>query len=95
MEERANRLAHDLAEHGVEAGDHVGIYAHNSAEWVETLWAVFKIRATWINIDYRYVEGELSYLFGNSDLKALVYEQGFGPRSRPVSTRCPSSSTPS
>ncbi|MET0827807.1 MAG: acyl-CoA synthetase, partial [Acidimicrobiales bacterium] len=46
----------------------------------ETLWAVFKIRATWININYRYVEGELSYLFGNSDLKALVYEQGFGPR---------------
>jgi acyl-CoA synthetase (AMP-forming)/AMP-acid ligase II len=80
MEERANRLAHDLAEHGVEPGDHVGIYAHNSAEWVETLWAVFKIRATWININYRYVEGELSYLFGNSDLKALVYEQGFGPR---------------
>ena len=80
MEDRANRLAHDLAAHGVEAGDHVGIYAHNSAEWVETLWAVFKIRATWININYRYVEGELAYLFGNSDLKALVYEQSFGPR---------------
>ena len=80
MEERANRLAHDLAEHGVGPGDHVGIYAHNSAEWVETIWAVFKIRAVWININYRYVEHELSYLFANSDLKALVYEQGFGPR---------------
>jgi acyl-CoA synthetase (AMP-forming)/AMP-acid ligase II len=80
VEERANRLAHHLDAHGVGPGDHVGIYAHNSAEWVETLWAVFKIRAVWININYRYVEGELSYLFGNSDLKALVYEQGFGPR---------------
>ena len=102
LEERANRLAHDLAEHGVEAGDHVGIYAHNSAEWVETLWAVFKIRAVWININYRYVEGELSYLFGNSDLKALVYEQGFGaPRrrlpglaARPASTRSSSTTAP-
>jgi len=80
MDERANRLAHHLAAHGVGEGDHVGIYAHNSVEWVETLWAVFKIRAIWININYRYVEHELSYLFGNADLKALVYEAGFGPR---------------
>ena len=29
LEERANRLAHHLAEHGVGAGDHVGMYARN------------------------------------------------------------------
>ena len=80
MEERANRLAHDLQSHGVEAGDHVGIYAHNSAEWVETLWAVFKLRAVWVNINYRYVEGELAYLFANADLKALVFQREFAPR---------------
>ncbi len=80
MEARANRLAHHLADHGVGPGDHVGIYAHNSAEWVETLWAVFKLRAVWININYRYVEGELAYLFGNSDLKALVHEPEFQER---------------
>ncbi len=34
-----------------------GIYALNSVEWVETAWAVFKLRAVWININYRYVEG--------------------------------------
>ncbi len=44
LEARANRLAHHLAEQGVGAGDHVGIYALNSVEWVETLWAVFKLR---------------------------------------------------
>ena len=46
MEARANRMAHHLAAHGVRAGDHVGIYGLNSVEWVETLWAVFKLRAT-------------------------------------------------
>jgi acyl-CoA synthetase (AMP-forming)/AMP-acid ligase II len=84
MEERANRLAHHLADHGIGPGDHVGIYAYNSVEWVETLWAVFKVRAVWVNINYRYVEGELTYLFENADLKALVYQREFAPRVRNV-----------
>ena len=80
MEARANRLAHHLAARGIGPGDHVGIYALNRVEWVETLWAVFKIRAIWININYRYVEDELRYIFDNADLKALVYAREFAPR---------------
>jgi 3-oxocholest-4-en-26-oate---CoA ligase len=80
MEERANRLAHHLAEAGVKPGEHVGIYALNSVEWVETLWAVFKLRAVWVNINYRYVEDELRYLIGNADLVALVHQECFGDR---------------
>ncbi|MEI8262475.1 MAG: acyl-CoA synthetase [Actinomycetes bacterium] len=80
MEARANRLAHHLSDAGVGPGDHVGIYAYNSVEWVETAWAVFKLRAIWININYRYVEEELRYLFGNADLKALVLQREFAPR---------------
>jgi acyl-CoA synthetase (AMP-forming)/AMP-acid ligase II len=80
MEERANRLAHHLAAHGVGPGDHVGIYAYNSVEWVETVWAVFKLRAVFVNINYRYVEDELRYLFDNADLVALVFQREFAPR---------------
>jgi acyl-CoA synthetase (AMP-forming)/AMP-acid ligase II len=80
LEARANRLAHHLADHGVGPGDHVGIYAYNSVEWIETLWAVFKLRATWVNINYRYVEEELRYLFDNADMVALVYQREFAPR---------------
>ena len=80
MDARANRLAHHLAANGVGAGDHVGIYAYNSIEWVETLWAVFKIRAVWVNINFRYVEDELAYIFDNADLKALVVAREFCPR---------------
>jgi acyl-CoA synthetase (AMP-forming)/AMP-acid ligase II len=79
MEARANRLAHYLADHGVGPGDHVGIYALNSVEWVETAWAVFKLRAVWININYRYVEEELRYLFANADLVALVHQAEYSP----------------
>ncbi|MGA8725847.1 MAG: acyl-CoA synthetase [Acidimicrobiales bacterium] len=80
MEARANRLAHFLSARGIGPGDHVGIYALNSAEWVETAWAVFKLRAVWININYRYVREELRYLFTNADLVALVYQAQFSPR---------------
>jgi 3-oxocholest-4-en-26-oate---CoA ligase len=79
MEARANQLAHHLASQGIGPGDHVGIYAYNSVEWVETAWAVFKLRAIWININYRYVEEELRYLLHNADLKALVHQREFSP----------------
>ena len=80
MDERANRLAHHLAAQGVRPSDHVGIYAYNSVEWVEALWAIFKLRAVWININYRYVEDELRYLFDNADLVGLIYGREFAPR---------------
>lgn len=80
MEDRANRLAHHLQAQGIGPGDHVGIYSLNSVEWVETAWAVFKLRAVWININYRYVKDELRYLFANADLVALVHQAAFGPR---------------
>ncbi len=89
MDERANRLAHHLAANGVGPGDHVGIYAYNCVEWVEALWAVFKLRAVWVNINYRYVEEELEYLFANADLVSLIYQRQLAPRVAAVLHRLP------
>lgn len=80
MEDRANRLAHHLAGRGIGPGDHVGIYAYNRVEWVEALWAIFKLRAVWININYRYVADELRYIVGNADLVGVIYDRQFGDR---------------
>ena len=89
MDDRANQLAHHLAAEGVRPGDHVGIYAHNCVEWVETLWAVFKIRAVWININFRYVEDELAYLFDNADLRHIVVQPEFADRAAAVAPSLP------
>jgi acyl-CoA synthetase (AMP-forming)/AMP-acid ligase II len=80
LDERINRLAHHLAGLGVGPGDHVGLYAHNSIPAVETLLAACKLRAGAVNINYRYTEGELRYMFADSDLVALVYDREFAPR---------------
>ena len=90
IDERANRLAHFLAAKGIGRNDHVGIYAHNCIEWVETLWAVFKLRAIWVNINYRYVEDELAYIVDNADLKALVFQRRFATQVKNVKYAMPS-----
>jgi acyl-CoA synthetase (AMP-forming)/AMP-acid ligase II len=80
LEARANRLAHHLAGHGVGKGSHVGFYARNSIEVIETIIAAYKLRAVPVNVNYRYVENELRYLFDNADLVALVHDEEFADR---------------
>ncbi len=79
LDERTNRLAHHLAGLGVGPGDHVGLYARNSLEAIETLIAACKLRAAAVNINYRYVENELHYMLADSDLTALVYDRRLAP----------------
>src|SRR5271170_2006869 len=79
LDERTSRLAHHLARLGVGPGDHVGLYARNSIEALETLIAACKLRASAVNINYRYVENELHYMFADSDLTALVYDRRLAP----------------
>jgi acyl-CoA synthetase (AMP-forming)/AMP-acid ligase II len=79
LDERVNRLAHHLMSLGVEPGDHVGLYARNSIPAMETLLAACKIRAGAVNINYRYTENELRYMFSDSDLVALVHDREYAP----------------
>ena len=79
LEDRANRLAHHLAACGVGPGEHVGFYARNSIEAVETLLAAYKLRAVAININYRYIQNELAYHLQDADLAAIVYDQELAP----------------
>jgi acyl-CoA synthetase (AMP-forming)/AMP-acid ligase II len=79
LEADANRLAHHLQAQGVQPGDHVAIYAKNSIEHVVATLAIVKIRATTINVNYRYVENELDYIFDNADVVALIHERSYAP----------------
>ncbi|MEO3813722.1 acyl-CoA synthetase [Sphaerisporangium sp. B11E5] len=89
LEARANRLAHRLMSAGVGRGDHVGIQLYNGVEYVITLLAALKIRAVPINVNYRYVEAELYYLYTDSGVVALVYDTEFDDRVAATAPRCP------
>ncbi|MER6975458.1 acyl-CoA synthetase [Nocardioides sp. NPDC000445] len=87
LERESNKLAHYLAGQGIGKGDHVGLYSKNSVEHVIALLAILKIRAVAINVNYRYVAGELEYLFDNADLKALVHDRVYAPLVAEVSPK--------
>jgi acyl-CoA synthetase (AMP-forming)/AMP-acid ligase II len=89
LDSRANRLAHHLEAVGVRRGQHVGIQLYNGVEYVATLLAALKIRAVPINVNYRYVEAELRYLYRDSDIVALVYDVEFDDRVAAVAGQAP------
>ncbi len=80
LEEKANRLAHYLIDQGVQKDDKVGLYCRNRIEIVIAMLGIVKAGAILVNVNYRYVEGELRYLFDNSDMVALVHERQYADR---------------
>ncbi len=57
--------------------DHVALYMYNGNEYLESLMAAFKCRATAINVNYRYQGDELVYLLNNSGARAIIYHARF------------------
>lgn len=80
LEEKANRFAHYLIDHGVKKDDKVGLYCRNRIEIVIAMLGTIKAGAILVNVNFRYVEGELRYLFENSDMVALVHERQYADR---------------
>src|SRR5262245_24192882 len=79
LEARSNALAAHLARRH-EPGDKLAVYSHNRPEFVESLVAAMKARLAPVNVNYRYRQDELAYLFDNSDATAVVYEATFAPQ---------------
>jgi 3-oxocholest-4-en-26-oate---CoA ligase len=89
LDERATRLANHLKDVGVVRGEHVAIHAMNCVEWVEAFFACFKLGAVPINVNYRYVEAELRYLYDNADVVAVIVAAEYLPALEAVSDALP------
>ena len=79
LDARANRLAHHLAAQDVGPGDFVGLHLLNGSEYLEGMLATYKLRAVPVNVNYRYVEDELEYLYRDAGLVALIHHRQFAP----------------
>jgi fatty-acyl-CoA synthase len=100
--DRTRRLGQVLRAHGLgcrreraelrswESGqDHVALYLRNGNEYLEGMLGAFKARCAPFNVNYRYVEEELLYLFENSRARAVIYHAEFAPLLEKVRHRLP------
>lgn len=102
VSDRTRRLAAVLREHGLgchterehlanwESGqDHVALYLYNGNEYLEGMIGAYKARVAPFNVNYRYVEDELLYLFDNADARAVIYHASFAATLAQLRSRLP------
>jgi fatty-acyl-CoA synthase len=70
-------LAQGLIAAGIEAGDRVGIWAPNCAEWVLLQYATAKAGIVLVNINPAYRSSELGYALRQSGVRLLVSAESF------------------
>jgi fatty-acyl-CoA synthase len=77
FDRRADALGRALMAAGLTGESKIAAYLYNGPEYLETYYAAFKIGATPVNTNYRYVAHELIYLFDNADAEAVVFHAAF------------------
>jgi len=80
LDDEATRVAQGLAAHGVHPGDHVGLALRDGVEHLELMLACYKLRAVPVNVNHRYVAGELAALCADADLVALAFPRRHAAR---------------
>ncbi|WP_350614943.1 non-ribosomal peptide synthase/polyketide synthase [Pseudomonas sp. HY7a-MNA-CIBAN-0227] len=76
LNERANRLAHRLLEHGVGPGQRVGLACRRGPHLIVSLLAVLKSGAAYVPLDPKYPTERLAYMLADSRLDLLLCETG-------------------
>ena len=71
MAERVNRLANWLQTIGAGPDNPVGAMSTNGIEYIETYYAAAKVGATFVPLNYRAKQDELTYMINTSDVHVL------------------------
>ncbi|MFE6702356.1 acyl-CoA synthetase [Streptomyces sp. NPDC057718] len=89
LDAAANRIAHHLIDAGIGPGEHLGLHLYNGVEYLQTVLGALKARIVPVNVNYRYVEDELVYLYRDADLAALVFDGEFDERVAAAAPQAP------
>ena len=74
---RANRIAHALQTLGVRKGDRVALLMMNGVEYFESFFAIAKIGAIVVPLNWRLVADELAFILKDSGATVAIYDGEF------------------
>ncbi len=77
LDDRAARLANALDQRGVGANAKVAQLMFNCPEYLESSYAAFKVRASTVNVNYRYRAAEIVHVANDSGARALFFHGAF------------------
>jgi 3-oxocholest-4-en-26-oate---CoA ligase len=80
LDERASRLAAFLAGRGVGAQTRVAVALHNGIEYLESVFAILKVQAIPVNVNYRYQLREMRQLFDDAQVEAAIFGSSLAAR---------------
>ena len=77
LNRRCNQLANGLVDSGVKPGDRVALLMMNSAEFIESYFAVAKIGAVVVPLNWRLVADELEFILKDSGATTMIFGEEF------------------
>jgi len=80
LDDRSSRLAGFLAGRGIGADARVAIALYNGIEYLESVFAILKLRAIPVNVNYRYQSDEMRHLFDDAQASALIFDASLTER---------------
>lgn len=86
---RARSVAAWLLTQNVTHQDKVALYLYNAPEYLESVFASFRIGLIPVNTNYRYETEELRYLWENADAVAVVFHGSFSEKIEAIKDQLP------
>jgi fatty-acyl-CoA synthase len=80
LDERAARLAGHLAAQGIGPESRVAVALYNGIEYLESVFAILKLRAVPLNVNYRYRRDEIVQLLDDAQAEAVVFDASLAER---------------
>jgi fatty-acyl-CoA synthase len=84
LRDRRNRFVHLLRDAGVERGDRVAIMLLNSLDYVALYFAIARMGAIAVRVNFRLSPAELSYLVNDSGCSVVVFHSSRAAQLEPI-----------
>ena len=87
LNQRSNRTANSLLAMGIGPGDRVATLLKNGIEFIESYYAIAKIGAVMVPVNWRLVANEIDYIVDDAGASALIYDADFDDTVSTVQSR--------